>query len=247
MSLLRVAASWFVEPADDPPEPYRLAGPRTAHRRPARDLEPPLEVVADRRRTVADARVVAPPRIAVIGSGSTAPPLAAAVALGCRSRTRTAAAVVALWRVPGIDGPPPGPTVPALPGAASLAGRLSRRDLTAVGRGRLVWLLLPAACDEAIPVLRHAEAASGDAPVVVALARPREPGVDAVLAERDLAVVAAPPGSPLAAVALEDVADLRIPARACAPLAAGATRLAALAGLAAPTFDAPALRQEAIA
>jgi hypothetical protein len=239
MSLLSAAASWFIEPADEPPERYRLAGPRTAHPRPGRSLaEPPLELVADHRRPPAATAVLAPPRVAVLGSGSTAPPLAAALALACRARARSAAALVALWRLPGMEGPPPGPATPALPGAASLAGRLSRRALTAVGRGRLVWLLLPAACDDALPALRHAEAAAAGVPVVVALARPREPGVDVVLAERDLAVVAAPPGSPLAELALDDVADLRIPARACAPITAGAARLAALAGLAAPPFDA---------
>src|SRR5439155_27038652 len=80
-------------------------------------------------------------RVAVIGSGSTAPPLAAAVALGLKANARARAAVVALWRPPGLDGPPPGPAAPAFPGAAPLAGRLTRRGLTPAARGRLLLVL----------------------------------------------------------------------------------------------------------
>ena len=188
-----------------------------------------------------------PPRIAVIGSLSTAPPLAAAVAL--RSRSRGSAAVVALWRQPGFNGPPPGPGAPALPAAASLASRFTRRGLPAVARGRLVWLLLPEVPDEAAAAVRHADASGGEAALVIALARPRDATVDAVVAMCDLAVVAAPPGSSLAELALDDIADLRVPARAQAPLPPGPARLAALAGLTAPALPVtePARTEEALA
>jgi hypothetical protein len=185
-------------------------------------------------------------RIAVLGSPAAVPPLAAAVALACRVRARVPSALVVVWRAPGDDDGDalPRPTGPALPGAAAFAARLSRRGLPASARGRLAWLGLPPACDDAVPMLRHAEAAAGDAPVVLAVARPRDPAVDALLAERDLLVVAAPPGSPLASAAGEDVSDLRVPVRACAPLPPGALRLTALAGLRGPRLalwsDAPA-------
>jgi hypothetical protein len=219
VSVIRAATSWLVEPAEEPAaEVDRGAALRLAPGSPGPDRPPAL-------------------RIAVIGSGQSAPALAAAVALSCRARARVPAALVAIWRSPGIDGPPPGPSAPVLPGAAALAARLARRDLPVLARGRLIWLALPGASDAAEPVLRRAEAAAGDVPVVLALARPREAAVDAVLAGHELALVAAPPGSPLADAALRDVDDLRIPSRACAPLPPGVARMAALAGLRGPHVD----------
>jgi hypothetical protein len=224
VSLVRAAVSWLVEPAEEP----AFEADRTRPLRIAPGAPEPAQPLAL--------------RIAVIGSGQGAPALAAAVALHARSRARVPAALVALWRSPGIDGPPPGPSAPVLPGAAALAARLARRDLPVFPRGRLIWLPLPGACDAAEPVLRRAEAAAGDVPVVLALARPREAAVDAVLAGRELALVAAPPGSPLADAALRDVDDLRIPTRACAPIPLGLARMAALAGLRCPHVDlGPAL------
>jgi hypothetical protein len=250
MSLLRAATEWFVEPADDaavaesPPDGRTRAGTHPLDTAAAPDrtwLGGPRAPAAPRLRLAptapVDTGVQALLRVAVVGAPASAPALAAAVALSCRARARTSTALVALWRSPGVDGPPPGPAAPALPGAGALAARLRRRDLPATARGRLVWLLLPGEPDAAVPALRHAEAAAGDVPVVLAVARPREPLVDAVLAERDLAIVAAAPGSPLAEAVLADADDLRVPARACAPLPPGAARLAALAGLAAPRLE----------
>jgi hypothetical protein len=213
VSLLRAAASWLVEPAAEPGVP--AAGLRAV---PAREA----------------AGEPAPLRVAVLGSGRSAPALAAAVALSCRAAARTPAALVAVWRSPGVDVAPPGPAAPPLPGAGSVAARLARRDLPVAARGRLIWLSLPGDCTAAVPILRHAEAAAGDVPVVLAVARPREPAVDAVLAGCELALVAAEPGTPLAAATLEDAADLGVSVVACAPLAPGVSRAAALAGLHAP-------------
>jgi hypothetical protein len=206
---LRTLAGWFVEPPPARPPEAPIAGPHAGR------------------------------RIAVLGSAVTAAPLAAAAALNARAAAAAPTALVLLWRLPLLDGPPPGPAAPALPAARRLAARLVRRDLAAVARGRLVWLVLPGACAEGARALHHAEVAAGDVPVVLALARPREPEVDALLADSDLAIVAAEPGSALASAALEDVADLRVPACACAPPAPGAVRLAALAGLRAPRLDLP--------
>jgi hypothetical protein len=212
VSLLGIATAWLVEPPEAPPPgagAVALAPPPAAG-----DL--PLS------------------RLAVLGPPAAVPPLAAAVALACRARARVPSALVALWRSPGEDAGPPGPSGPVLPGPAALSARLSRRELPVTARGRVVWLRLPPAIDAAVSMLRHAEAAAGDLPVVLALARPREPAVDAVLAARELLVVAAAPGSPLADAAATDVGALRIPVRACPPLPAGAGRLAALAGLRGP-------------
>lgn len=213
MSLLGTATAWLVEPADKP----RAAAPAS----------PPSTGEA------------ALSRIAVLGSPAAVPPLAAAVALACRARARVPSALVALWRALGGDDDAvlPGPSGPALPSAAGLAARLSRRGLPATARGRLAWLVLPPECDAAVPMLRHAEAAAGDVPVVLAVARPRDAAVDDVLAARDLLVVAAPPDSPLAAVAAADVRDLQVPVRPLAPLPPGGLRLSALAGLRGPRLD----------
>jgi hypothetical protein len=170
-------------------------------------------------------------RLAVLGSATTAPPLGAAVALAARMRAHAPAALVALWRPQGASGSVPGPATPALPGAAALGARLARRCLPVTARGRLVWLVLDDAGTEAARLVRHAEAAAGDVPSVLALARPRDAAVDALLAERELIIVAADPGSALETVALDDLAELPVPARACPPPAAGAARLTALAGL----------------
>jgi hypothetical protein len=211
VSLLGTATSWLVEPADDSPPGATTAALATA--------EAPLS------------------RIAVLGSPSAVPALAAAVALACRARARVPSALVALWPSSGDEGVPPGPAGPGLPGAAAVAARLSRRGLPVAARGRLTWLVLPAECAGAVRMLRHAEAAAGDLPVVLALARPREPAVDTVLAERELLVVAAPPDSPLAHAAEVDAGTLRVPVLTCPPVSPGAARLAALAGLRGPRLD----------
>jgi hypothetical protein len=212
VSLLGAAGAWLVEPADAPPAVAAVA------ERPA-------------------AGHAALSRLAVLGPPAAVPALAAAVALAARARARVPTALVALWRSPDDDRPPPGPGAPALPGTAALATRLSRRELPVLARGRLVWLLLPSRDDDPIPMLRRAEAAAGDLPVVLALTHPRDASVDSVLAGRELLVVAAAPGTPLARAAGDDAVGLNAPLRACPPLPHGAVRLAALAGLRAPRLD----------
>jgi hypothetical protein len=205
MSALRAIAGWFVEPleADAAPRPV-FGGPRAV-------------------------AVPAHARIAVLGSPATAPALAAVLALGARSAAGAPAALVALWRPAGVVPPLPALAAPAFPAARGLAARLVRRDLLATAHGRLVWLARPGGADDGRRALRQAEAAVGDVPVVLALARPREPAIDALLAESALAVVAAAPGSTLADAAVGDLAELRISARAIAP-PTGVARLTALAG-----------------
>jgi hypothetical protein len=215
MSLLATATAWLVEPVDKAPSATGLVA-----------LAPPPAAGA-----------AALSRLAVLGPPAAVPALAAAVALACRARAGVPSAIVALWPSAGDDCSPRRPHGPVLPGAAALAARLSRRGLPVTATGRLAWLLLAPTADDAVPMLRHAEAAAGELPVVLAVARPRDAAVDSVLAERELLVVAAMPSSPLARVAEADAVALRVAVRPCAPLPPGGLRLAALAGLRAPRLD----------
>jgi hypothetical protein len=242
MSLLSAATSWLVEPADRPPAP--ADGPPALADDPLAPADGPRR--ATRARLVSPFRPPSPPastavplaRVAVLGSPGAVSPVAAALALSCREQGGVASALVAVW--PSDAASSPAPTGPALPGAATLAARLARRGVPTTARGRLAWLTLPTAADEAASMLRHAEAATGDLPVVLAVARPRDAAIDALLAERELLIVAAPPDSALAAVADADVRALRLPVQVCAPLPPGAVRFAALAGLRAPRLELPA-------
>jgi hypothetical protein len=263
VSVLSTAAAWLVEPAEEtdalvesptPPRRRRAATwpiARPDDERSSLSLaqpddersSPSLAQPDDAPSSLSLARPpaageLALSRVAVLGPPSAVPALAAAAALTCRARARVPSALVALWHPPsdsdGLPGPGGGPV---LPGAAALASRLSRRDLPVAARGRLVWLRLPGDDDAAVSLLRRAEAAAGDLPSVLAVARPRDATVDAVLAERELLVLAAGDDSPLAAAALSDAAELRVPVRVCRPLPPGALRLAALAGLRGPRLE----------
>jgi hypothetical protein len=186
-------------------------------------LAPP----AQRTRTAA-----LPPevRAVVLGASEAAVPLAAALALSLRSGTP---ALVALWGAVEErmrrDA--------ASRGAARLASRLSAHDLPARACGRLAWLALPAEPGPAAAAVRRASAIV-EGPVVTALAGARPAELEALVAEHDLAIVAADPASPLARAALARLAEAGIPGSACAPLGRGIPRTLALAGLAGPRLDA---------
>jgi hypothetical protein len=177
--------------------------------------------------------VVVPPaaRAVVLGSPSDAPPLAAALALSLRTANRARAAVVASWG----GGRETRPGVATRP-AARLAAGLTAHDLAAVPRGRLAWLNLPFDPTGAAEAVRRASSLV-DGPLVTALggARPRE--LEDLVAEHDLAVVAADPATALARTALARLSDRGIPASACTPLRRGLPRTLVLAGLASPRLD----------
>jgi hypothetical protein len=125
--------------------------------------------------------------------------------------------------------------------AARLAGRLD----PAVARGRLAWLALPGDASEAAAAVRRV-AAVVDGPLVTALAGPRPPELDRLVAEHDLAVLAADPAASLARAALAALAGQGVPAMVWPPLRRGPRRALALAGLAAPRLDIrPANREVA--
>lgn len=173
-------------------------------------------------------------RAVVLGSPSDVPALAAALALSLRVAAGAPAAVVASWGGAGELRP-----TAAARSAARLARRLAARELPTTPRGRLAWLELPSEPPLAAEAVRQASTLV-DGPLVTALAGPRPPELDALVAEHDLAVVAAAPDTALARAAIGRLADQGIAASACAPLRRGIARTLALAGLAAPRLDAPA-------
>jgi len=168
--------------------------------------------------------LVTPPaaRAVVLGAPADVVALAAAVALSLGPP-----GAVALWNADRA--PAAGLATRA---AARLAARLAARDLPATARGRLAWLALPADAAEAAAAVRRASAAV-DGPLVTALAGARPPALEDLVAEHDLAIVAADPAGPLARAALARLAARGIDARACRPLRRGLPRTIALAGLAA--------------
>jgi hypothetical protein len=181
-----------------------------------------------------EAPVALPPavRAVVLGNGTDTPAVAAALALSLRAADRASAAVVARWPI----GTEMRPTA-ATRAAARLAARLTAHQLPTAPRGRLAWLALPPDAAAAAEALRRASALV-EGPLVTALAGARPPELEAVVAEHDLAVVAAHPDSVLARAALAGLAERGVPASACPSPRRGLRRALALAGVAAPRLDA---------
>ena len=166
-------------------------------------------------------------RAAVLGRARDVIPLAAAAALTLRAADRCPAALVAVW----------GGAVPGGGAAVRAAKRLAAAaDDGASARGRLAWLGLPPEPARAVDALVEA-AAVVDAPLVTALAGARPPALEALVSGHDLVVVAAAPGTPLAQTVIARLGERGVPAVAWAPLARGAVRALAVAGLAAPRLD----------
>jgi hypothetical protein len=167
-------------------------------------------------------------RAVVLGTAADAAPLAAALALSLH-----APAAVAVWEPGARDELA---RAAASRAASRLAARLSAHDLAATARGRLAWLALPAEPAAAVAAVRRASAIV-EGPLVTALTGARPPALEDLVAEHDLAIVAAAPGSSLARAALAGLADRGVAGTACAPLGRGLPRRLALAGLAGPRLD----------
>ena len=163
--------------------------------------------------------VVTPPvaRAVVLGAPGDVVALAAATALALGPP-----ALVAVW---GEDRTPPAGV------ATRAAARLAARVPPAVARGRLAWLALPAAAEVADALRRASSLVTG--PLVTALAGPRSSALEDLIAEHDLAIVAADPETALARAAVARLHARGIGARACRPPRRGLPRTIALAGLAA--------------
>jgi hypothetical protein len=161
------------------------------------------------------------------------PPAARAVVLGAPGDVVALAAATALaLRPPGLVAVWGADRVPAAGVATRAAARLAARVPPAVARGRLAWLALPGDAVEAAATIRHASSLVAG-PLVTALAGARPPALEDLIAEHDLAIVAADPESPLARAALARLHARGIDARACRPPRRGLPRTIALAGLAA--------------
>ena len=165
-------------------------------------------------------------RAVVLGSPADAFPLAAALALALRGP----AAVVAAWEAGGVEEPR---ASAATRSAARLAGHLTTHGLVAAPRGRLAIVALPPDPGEAAAAVRRASTLA-DAPLVTALGGARPDELERLVAEHDLALVAADPDTALARAALAGLAARGVEASACRPLRRGLPRALAVAGLAAP-------------
>jgi hypothetical protein len=156
-------------------------------------------------------------RAVVLGTAQAAVPLAAALALSLRAG---APPLVAVW------------------GAGDeRARRDAAHELPARARGRLAWLTLPAEPQAAAAAVRRASVIV-EGPLVSALAGARPTALDALVAQHDLAIVAADPESPLALAALARLSEAGVAASAHAPLSRGLRRTLVLAGLATRRLDA---------
>jgi hypothetical protein len=174
-------------------------------------------------------------RAVVLGSPHDVAAVAAAVALALRPADGAPAGVVAIWcpdRAPAAS--------LATRAAARLATRLTARELPAIARGRLAWLSLDDDAAAAAAAVRRASALV-DGPLVTALAGARPPELESLIAEHDLAIVAAHPATPLARAALASLVARGITAVATPPLRR-LPRTLALAGMLA-RFEPPRLER----
>ena len=172
-------------------------------------------------------------RAVVLGTPPDAVPLAAALALSFRAADGAAAAAVAAWEEGRVEEVR---ASAATRSAARLTGRLVTHGLVAAARGRLALVAIPPDPVEAAAAVRRVSTLV-DAPLVTALGGARPEVLESLVAEHDLAVVAADPDTALARAALAGLAARGITASACRPPRRGLPRRLALAGLAAPRLD----------
>lgn len=143
-----------------------------------------------------------PATLGVLAAPADAAAAGAALGLAAASGRRAPCALVCRWTAETVNGASSG-WMPAVGAARRLASRLSSRGLTADARGRLVTVLLPGPESEARAAAERAVAAAGDTPAILVIAGPRPVAFDALLAELDRLVVAAPADAPRG---LEDLA-----------------------------------------
>jgi len=179
---------------------------------------------AQRRDTAATVAVA----VAVIAPPADAMAAAAAVGLALVRGRRAAAALVCLR---GAGGDAGGAwRAAATAQARRLAVALGKRGQDAHARGPLVVVRLPEAEGDAVAQAARAAAAAGEAPVVLALGRPRGPGFERALARYDRVVLATPANDAgVASLALSRLAT-DIPAVGCALPAGRVPRLLAAGG-----------------
>jgi hypothetical protein len=149
--------------------------------------------------------------------------LAAALAGELRVRRRAGAALLAVWSPEGAEAAP----LVATPAARDLAGRLTRRGVGAVARGRLAWLGLSGDPGDALALAVRA-AAAVDVPFVLCLCGPRPRPVERILGEFDMLVIEHDEAG-VSDLAVADLDARGVGAVACSP-PRDVRRLVALAG-----------------
>jgi hypothetical protein len=196
---------------------------------------------AQARSGVAAARAAPPvPSVALLCRPADALATGGALALALARDAGARRALVGTWRA-GPDATN-ALRAPAVPEARRLVQALAAHGVEAEASGRLARAVLPDEPEAALAAGARA-AAVATAPTVLALAGPRDAVLDRLLAAQDLVVVAQPSGADgrLAALALESVGTLGVPAVACAPVVGARGRMLAAAGVAAPRAAAAAL------
>lgn len=196
---------------------------------------------AQARRGAAAARVAPPvPSVALLCRPADALATGGALALALARDASLRRALVGTWRA----GPEAANALraPAVPEARRLVQALAAHGVEAEASGRLARTVLPDEPEAALATGARA-AAVATAPTVLALAGPRDAVLDRLIAAQDLVVVAQPSGADgrLAALALESVGALGVPAVACAPPVGARGRTLAAAGVAASRAAAAAL------
>jgi hypothetical protein len=173
-----------------------------------------------------------PPAAAVLGRPRDAGAVGAALALALARTGGWPCALVALWR----KGETHDLTLPAAPAARRLTARLNAHGLTAEATGRLARLTL-ADCPRSAGVELERATAATRAPVVVALAGPRNPDVDGVLRVQDVIVICCrtEDDPAVAEMAADSLSSLPAPVVVCRSDCSAAARTLALAGAAAPS------------
>jgi hypothetical protein len=160
-----------------------------------------------------------PATLGVLVSPGDAAAAGAALALAAASGRRSPCALVCHWTGADPIGPPRSGL--ATGAARKLVHRLASRGLAAGACGRLVTVALPASEAESRAATERALATAGDLPVVLVIAGPRPPALDALLATLERLIVippsdAAPGLEPLALTAAAHLGRsanlLRLPA-----------------------------------
>ncbi len=125
---------------------------------------------------------------AVLGASPAALPLAAVVGAQLRAECRVPTVLICVWSDDEIEIPAGGF---AIPGARRLAARLSRRNLAAVARGRLVWHRLSQDSGRVFSEVQRISAAV-DVPVIVVIAGARDQAIECLIEECDATFISLP-------------------------------------------------------
>lgn len=204
MTALRALVEHFVAPAGE--DVSRPAAPRNA-----------------------PAATHVPPAVGLLCGPRHARAVGCMVALCLARRTRSRAALAAVWG-PGVP-PSPGGAPPSRE-ARRVAQALGARDVPAQAVGRVVVAALPAAQEDAAVAAGRVFAVAADLPTVLVLAGPRDAPLDALLATRDVVLVADERDGLVTDLAVASLQRRGISARRCAlpapPFAAVAARGAAV-------------------